>query len=243
MHGKILTRVPAAAMLTASALLTMAPVASAGLTPEQQCQKGRYDAAAKYGQCHDKALGKLFATNDLTTLQPALSKCRVKYTSTWLKLQTKAVGTGSTCDASRFVDTGVGTVVDNLTGLEWEKKSDDGLYRDKDFLWSWIDANNNFLAGNPNGGLNTECPGAEGICDWRLPTLAELQTILSEPFPCTTSPCIDGVFGPTVVHDYWSSTTLADNPTYAWGVFFGTGEVSYGVKTLHNSVRAVRGGL
>ena len=31
--------------------------------------------------------------------------------------------------------------------------------------------------------------------------------------------------------------------TYAWGVFFGTGEVSYGVKSSTNAVRAVRGGL
>ena len=30
---------------------------------------------------------------------------------------------------------------------------------------------------------------------------------------------------------------------YAWSVFFGTGEVSYGVKTSSNAVRAVRGGL
>ena len=51
------------------------------------------------------------------------------------------------------------------------------------------------------------------------------------------------IFGFTAATDHWSSTTLADNTTYAWGVFFGTGEVSYGLKTLGNSVRGVRGGL
>src|SRR5262249_2245490 len=86
------------------------------LTPEQLCQKGRYDAAAKYAQCHQKALGVLFVTNDLTRLQPALSKCRVKYTVAWLRLQGRAIGTGSTCDVPRFFDNGDTTVTDNLTG-------------------------------------------------------------------------------------------------------------------------------
>ena len=50
MHEKIFTRVAAVMMLAASPLLTMAPVARAAkLTPEQQCQKARYEAAAKYG--------------------------------------------------------------------------------------------------------------------------------------------------------------------------------------------------
>jgi hypothetical protein len=247
MHKRILSQVAVTVMLTASTILTIAPVARAGLTPEQQCQKARYDAAAKYAQCQGKALGKLFATNDLTSLQPALSKCRVKYTDTWVKLEVKAVGTGSTCDAARFVDNGDGTVTDNLTALQWEKKTDDGSAHDKDDTYNWVTAGKYFLAGaDPSAGLNETggllCFG-NAPCDWRLPTVVELQTILSEPFACTTSPCIDAVFGPTVAADYWSSTTLADDASYAWGVFFGTGEVSYGVKTLYNSVRAVRGGL
>jgi hypothetical protein len=65
MHKRILTRVAAVVMLAASTLLTMAPVARAKLSPEAQCQKGRKDAAAKYAQCHEKAIGQLLATNDL----------------------------------------------------------------------------------------------------------------------------------------------------------------------------------
>ena len=102
----ILTRLVAFVMLTAGTLLTTAPIAQAKLTAEQQCQKSRYDAAAKSAQCLNKALGQHFAVNDLAKLQPALSKCHVKYTDIWVKLQKKAVGTGSTCDAPRFVDNG-----------------------------------------------------------------------------------------------------------------------------------------
>ena len=139
MHKKNLIRLSASVMLAAITLVTTASVAHAKLGAEQSCQKSRYDAATKYAQCHGKALAKLFATNDLVKLQPALSKCRVKYTSTYLKIQKKAVGTGSTCDAPRFVDNGDGTVTDNLTGLDWEEKTNDvGVHGSaRTFIWSF----------------------------------------------------------------------------------------------------------
>jgi hypothetical protein len=62
-----------------------------------------------------------------------------------------------------------------------------------------------------------------GHCDWRLPTSAELQTILLAPFPCGTNPCIDPIFGPTQSFDYWSATTFAGNPLSAWNVTFSDG--------------------
>src|SRR5512147_610150 len=175
MDKRTLTRVAAPVMLAVSTLLTMAPVARAKLTPERFCQKSRYDAAAKYAQCEDKALAQLFATNDLVKLQPALSKCRVKYTDIWLKLQKKALGTGSTCDTPRFVDTGDGTVTDNLTGLEWEKKTDNVTVHDKDNTYEWSIAYECFLSGGSTcAGLNRPDTvlcfgGAVGTCDWRLP--------------------------------------------------------------------------
>jgi hypothetical protein len=239
----MLTRQAAAVMLTTSTLLTMAPVARAG--SEQQCAQGRYAAAAKYAQCHNKALAKLFATNDLVKLQRALSKCRVKYSGTWPRLQAQALGSGSTCDADRFVATTIpfgpgdmAVVIDNLTGLQWEQKTDDGGFHDKDDVYSWYQAYADFVAPFSDT--------AYARHDWRLPTVAELQTLLSQPFPCATSPCVDGAVGLTVAGDYWSATTLADNPDYAWGVYFGNANVSavsYGIKTINNSVRMVRGGL
>ena len=84
--------------------------------------------------------------------------------------------------------------------------------------------------------------GFNGHCDWRLPSIAELRTILLAPFPCGTSPCIDPVFGPTAAAFYWSSTTIAADPNFAWSVKFSFGNMDTLFKPNSNFVRAVRGG-
>ncbi|HEX7406971.1 MAG TPA: DUF1566 domain-containing protein [Candidatus Binatia bacterium] len=101
-----------------------------------------------------------------------------------------------------------------------------------------------FLA-RTNGVLcsSETCTGLGGHTDWRLPTIAELKTILLSPYPCSTSPCIDQtVFGPTQSYIYWSATTVAGTPDGAWGVFFHDGYVNYGGKPSGYYVRAVRSG-
>jgi hypothetical protein len=223
--------------------------ADAAATPEQACQNGRYAAAAKYSACEQKAMGKFQASFDYTKFNGTASKCRVKYTGTWAKLQAKASGTGASCDNSRFdTTTTLGTVIDRLTGLQWEQKTDDASVHDKDNLYSWTTLP--FPMGTAADGTAytnflTTLTGFAGQHDWRLPTRAELQTILSEPYPCTTSPCIDqGVFGPTVAAYYWSATTYsATAPSSAWVVDFGDGFVIFNEKDEIWSVRAVRGGL
>jgi hypothetical protein len=75
-----------------------------------------------------------------------------------------------------------------------------------------------------------------------VPNIAELRTILLEPFRCRTSPCVDPVFGPTQAFSYWSSTTFANFTGSAWLVSFGDGFVANGNKSLDNLARAVRGG-
>jgi hypothetical protein len=55
-----------------------------------------------------------------------------------------ATGTGGQDGAAAagatlaYVDNGDGTVTDSNTGLEWEKKSDDGGLHDKDNFYSWV---------------------------------------------------------------------------------------------------------
>jgi hypothetical protein len=237
-------------MLAAAALCASMGVAQAKGTPEQQCQKGRYEAAATYTRCQQKVLGRYFGGSlSGSEFEAAVSQCRVRYTNTWAKLQKKAGGTGSTCDNPRFDDHGDGTVTDRLTALQWEKKTDDATVHDKDNVYTWSTAGD----GNPtdaDGSAFTSFFAAlnsggcfAGHCDWRLPTIYELQTILLEPYPCTTSPCIDqAVFGPAVPILYWSDTSKATAPSEAWGVYHLFGDIGSQFKVNMNAVRAVRTG-
>jgi hypothetical protein len=156
----------------------------------------------------------------------------------------------SACSATRYVDNADGTVTDLETGLTWQKTDDAGGLTDKDNTYTWtsvfgIEPNGTaftvFLAGL-NGADDATC--FVNRCDWRIPTLEELETILLEPYPCGTAPCIDqGVFGPqNATSNYWSSTPYADQPTYAWNIYFGSGFVDKYDKGTSLYVRAVRGG-
>jgi hypothetical protein len=164
----------------------------------------------------------------------------------------------SGCTSTRFVDPNDGTIIDNETGLTWEKKTDDASVHDVDNTYTWTDGGDADFA-DPDGTAFTEflgelnnCESADGTtitggfaghCDWRVPTIVELQAILLELYPpaCGTDPCIDPIFGPTASSLYWSSTTHAINPFLAWGVQFNIGFVSYESKGQYHRVRAVRG--
>lgn len=125
-------------------------------------------------------------------------------------------------------------VQDNVTGLIWEVKTDDGSIHDKDNTYTWQNAQDVFIAD-----LNTP-PGFGGFTDWRLPTIKELSFIVHSDL---TGPAIDQSYFPNTVSSwYWSSTTYALNTDYARYVNFGKGGVSNRGKSGHNYVRAVRAG-
>jgi hypothetical protein len=154
---------------------------------------------------------------------------------------------------TRFVDNGDGTVCDHQTGLMWEQKDggdgtvDPNNPRDVDNNYTWSisggppdgTAYTDFLA-RLNGPIANTNPSEQlgGHRDWRLPTSAELQTILD----CSFSPCTDPTFGPTAASFYWSSTSDASSPLSAWAAFFGNGGVFFSSKSNGDRVRAVRGG-
>jgi Protein of unknown function (DUF1566) len=87
-----------------------------------------------------------------------------------------------------------------------------------------------------------------GHCDWRLPSIVELLTIVDPSASgCGDGPpCIDPAFGPTEAGhgvDYWSATTFAINPVAAWTVPFVSGGVSTTAKNFDVYVRGVRSAL
>lgn len=249
------------ATLVAGALLIGASTSHAA-TPEERCQNSRYMAAAKYGYCQQRALATFYGADvdpfSIAFLkhQAASDKCRLKYTAIWPRLQAQSAGTGATCDSPRFVDNGNDTVTDKLTGLQWEKKQDfDSVQNpsdphDADNLYSWSTGPENAdgtIFTNFLPALNGTC--FAGQCDWRLPTIAELVTILrDERYPCSTFPCIEPIFGPTAADTmpttlyYASSTTSTHFTSFYWEVSFGGGYLANGTKFDATPVRAVHAG-
>ncbi len=216
-------------------------------TAEQQCQQSRYTAGSKYAACQQKAAAKFYGGGLSPVFEKAAAKCTLKYVGVWARLQAKAAGTGSSCDNPRLGDNGDGTVVDRLTGLTWEQKTNldavvnllDPHDGDNQYYWGAFgpadgDAYTSFLPA-----LNGACFG--GQCDWRLPTLLELQTVAA--LPCAASPCIDATLGPTSPNRYWTGTTVTTAIPDAWAVEFNMGVPNTHGKNFFNYVRAVHGGL
>jgi hypothetical protein len=100
------------------------------------------------------------------------------------------------------------------------------------FCITWSNAFAGFLVT-----LNTS-PCFAGHCDWRIPNVKELQSIVNYGMisPASTVP------GSTAAGGYWSSTAVAGDSSSAWSVFFSGGSVSNDDKDSSLCVRAVRGG-
>ena len=203
------------------------------------------------------------------SISSQISGGSTRRTVTWVAPAPAQCGTTTTTTSStttttlRFVDNGDGTVTDHQTGLIWEKKvaGSSCLHCvDDSYNWSFSGAAPDGLAftsflntlnGGATGAGNCVSPdgssitgGFNGHCDWRLPSIVELQTIVDlSATGCPRSPCIDPIFGPTGGADYWSSTTDTVDSGSAWYVdFVGGGHMFYDFKTNGKRVRAVRGG-
>jgi hypothetical protein len=161
-----------------------------------------------------------------------------------------------------FLDNGDGTVTDNQTGLMWEKKtstcggevtcinnsyswSSTGTLADGTLFTSFIAGLNGGDYYSPSAGqVVSEQPGPclANHCDWRIPTVVELNSIIESGTGCAGGlPCIDPAFGPTQASGYWSSSSGASNVNLAWGVTFYYGGAAAGFKTAGGVyARAVR---
>ncbi|ETR66184.1 MAG: lipoprotein [Candidatus Magnetoglobus multicellularis str. Araruama] len=140
-------------------------------------------------------------------------------------------------------------VRDNVTGLIWEVKTDDGSIHDKDNRYTWYDSNpetNGGHSGASGDGTDTEDfikklndSKYGGFSDWRLPSINELSVITNREIFLLN---INTLYFPkTVSKFYWSSTPLRDSSS-SWGINFYNGSTLYNSKWESHYVRAVRGG-
>jgi len=181
--------------------------------------------------------------------------------------QVTAYGRGSDGDvragaALSYTDNGDGTITDNTTGLMWEKKDDsDGIHgKDRYFTWGLTSAPYTM-----DGTIVTEFlaelnapPCFARFCDWRIPNVKELQTLVDYEVPLP-GPTVDPAFhhpsgcagctdvtvpscSCTAADRYWSSTTYRFDPQNAWNTTFSYGNVIFVFKSGTSAVRAVRGG-
>ncbi len=247
--------------LATCATMLWTGTALATQTTQQNCDYARITAWKVYQSCVDAVVAKDAKSVAFDEFK-ALWSCRHIYFKKWRAFQGNPAYLGSSCDqavpaiGSRFTDNGDGTVTDNLTGLVWELKTNDSSVHDGSNTYSWSTglpyaedgtAFTTFLT----TGLNT--PGFAGSNGWRLPTLAELQTILAD-FPCTgmgwsatcscpSRPCIAFSDSNTQSNRDGSATSFVKGSALAWYVGFASGDVGVDSKASGHFERAVRGGF
>ena len=119
------------------------------------------------------------------------------------------------------------TVLDLLTGLAWTRDANPA-----EFPLDWREALD-FVSR-----MNRE--QAHGFDDWRLPNRRELRSLISHQ---TRNPALpEGhPFNNVFLGWYWTSTTAAINPAFAWYVHMEGGRTFYGAKERYYLVWPVRG--
>ena len=119
-------------------------------------------------------------------------------------------------------------VLDRLSGLVWPRDANLG-----EFPMTWPEAME-FVAG-----MNRE--QSLGFTDWRLPNRRELRSLVSyqakRPALPQGHPFVNVVLG-----WYWTSTSAAINPAYAWYVHMEGARMFYGRKDQYYLTWPVRAG-
>ena len=117
----------------------------------------------------------------------------------------------------RFTDNSAGTMTDNLTGLMWTKNANlPGGYK----TWQEaLDYCNNLTL--------------DGYSDWRLPNVNELESLINANEANSATWLNAQGFTIEQADGYWSSTTYAYYPDYAWIVSMWYGLVDSDNKSYY----------
>ena len=146
-------------------------------------------------------------------------------------------------------------VVDNVTGLTWEVKTDDGTLRDRDQGFTWYDPDNTTFTGTPSDydtddfiiHVNSDASinSGNGLCgqtNWRLPTAQELVGISDFS---TYEPVVDTSYFPnarTRASEWsWTADLNSDTenlPGYAWLYSYYTGSTRSGGNSLGATINS-----
>lgn len=120
-----------------------------------------------------------------------------------------------------------GTVADLLTGLTWTADANPA-----EFPVTWQEAFAFIRSLNDRS--------AHGYSDWRLPARNELRSLISYE---ARRPALPGghPFRNVYLGWYWTSTTAAINPGYAWYVHMDGARMFYGGKQQYYMLWPVRG--
>jgi len=133
---------------------------------------------------------------------------------------------------------------DNLSGLIWEMKTNNGDLHDQRDSFSWYNTSNTigktgfadnsgatcsgYVAGDPSTYCNTQAYVARvntngwcGYQDWRMPTISELKGIISlnEASPDLYA----GLFPKGTDKAVWSATSVTNYSGFAWHIYLSDG--------------------
>lgn len=170
---------------------------------------------------------------------PTPTACRWIFTTTWVLSASLAFPAWA---AAPFTVNGNGTVSDSSTGLVWDQCP----YGLSGSTCTTVTTGTTLLATWPQAlaaAVAANASGYKGFTDWRVPNVAELESIAKIDSYTPGVPAIDtGAFPGTPVSRFWTSTTYAPLPSDAWVVNFGNGNTLADRKTESVYVRLVRSG-
>ncbi|MDP2903634.1 MAG: DUF1566 domain-containing protein [Methylovulum sp.] len=150
----------------------------------------------------------------------------------FLLLFTSAAFATPTTPTSDFTDNNDGTVTHKTTGLTWMRCA---------MGQTWTgSACTGTVKTYTYAKARRLTTSFAGFSDWRLPNIAELQTIVERE---NFNPAINTTAFPNTGNGwFWSSSRRADNSNHAWVVDFDYGYGYFSYRVRNHGVRLVRGG-